>query len=251
MAKKSKKNDVLKGVFKAVLVLGLVAGLAAAVAFAATDFLKTSRIFTIRAVILDPSLQPVKSRYLEGLIGKNIFDVDLRAVQRKVQLQYPEIHNLRILRRLPDKIHVTAQRREPFAGVRFHNREVILDRNGTVVSLSPIPSLRLPAITGARISQPVAVGKPVNEKTIGAALSVLKAVQTNSDLSAMSVVSIDVANLSNIEFHTSDGLKVIIDDEDIYPKIRKLGILTTQGDVNLKDYKYVDLRFQQPVLGKN
>jgi hypothetical protein len=46
-------------------------------------------------------------------------------------------------------------------------------------------------------------------------------------------------------------MKIIIDDDKIYPKIRKLGILLAHSNVDLNDYRYIDLRFDEPVLGKN
>jgi len=46
--------------------------------------------FKVRSVTIDPSVQFVKKRDFRGLMGKNIFAIDLKAVQRKLNYKYPQ-----------------------------------------------------------------------------------------------------------------------------------------------------------------
>ena len=93
-------------------------------------------------------------------------------------------------------------------------------------------------------------GQPLSQPQIIVALNIIRATQTNEDLRTFPLVSIDVSNLSSINFLLSNQMKIIIDDDKIYPKIRKLGILLAHSNINLNDYRYIDLRFNEPILGK-
>jgi len=253
MAKRSKKNNSGWNVLKFFIIAGILVFILAMFSSRLIDFLTTAELFKIRTVVIDPSLKGmnINSISLDKLKGRNIFKVNLGAVQKELRYKYPSIDQLRLIRHFPDKIDVVAAHREPFAFLDHDGRRTIIDRNGIVVAGTLLPNLKLPVITGIRLRDEAVVGRLLGQREINVALSIIRAIKTNEDLNTYSVVVMDVSNLSNINFQLSNQMKIIIDDDKIYPKIRKLGVLLAHSDIDLKDYRYIDLRFDEPVLGKN
>ncbi|MCK5081648.1 MAG: cell division protein FtsQ, partial [Candidatus Omnitrophica bacterium] len=60
----------------------------------------------------------------------------------------------------------------------------------------------------------------------------------------------NVENLSKIQFTLSNGLVIILDRNNIDRRIKVLGVVLSQGKLDMKQVKYVDLRFKEPIIGK-
>lgn len=236
----------LKLVFAGILFAGIV--------FVITNktlyFFKTADLFTIKEIVKAPSLRLLESRHLMRLRGTNIFDVDLKVVQKRLQSQYPKIKQLRVFRRFPDKIYVTAKKRKPFALLTVNKKNILIDKDGVVLSVNASPNPKLPSISGVRRYQKMILGMPLKRRELDVAIEIIKAVQGNRALASFDIVTMDVSNLSEIYFHLANHLKVIVDKNKIYKKIRSLGIVLSQGNLDLQDINYVDLRFKEPILGK-
>jgi cell division septal protein FtsQ len=250
MAKKSRKGSVAK-FFKFILIGGSIVFILGVIGSQLVIFLTSADLFKIRAVIIDPSLKNtnVTSNSLDRLAGRNIFKVNLSAVEQDLKRRYPGIDQLHLVRYFPDKILVVAANREPFAMINAGGKGIVVDRKGIVVTGTPA-NVKLPVITGVTLTRAALVGRPINQPQVLVALNIIRSIQTNEDLRDFPLVSIDVSNLSSINFLLSNQMKIIIDDDKIYPKIRKLGILLGHSNVNLNDYRYIDLRFNEPILGK-
>ena len=253
MAKKIKKRHSGLKFIRFFIISGVIVFVVGALSNRLVFFLTHEDLFKIQAVVVDPALKDmnINSASLERLKGKNIFKVNLGAIQDEMRRQYPTVDQLRLIRHFPDKIYVAAQHRKPFAFVDNQGRRVVVDRNGIVVAAPFMSNLRLPVISGVNVKMDVAVGKSLGQREIIVALSIIRAIQTNEDLKTFFVTSMDLSNLSSINFQLSNQMKIIIDDDKIYPKIRKLGILLAQGHIDFKNYRYIDLRFEEPILGKN
>ncbi len=68
--------------------------------------------------------------------------------------------------------------------------------------------------------------------------------------SIMLIKDINIENLSKIQLTLSNQLDVIIDRDKVAQKIRVLGVILAQERLDLKEVKYVDLRFKEPIIGK-
>ena len=216
-----------------------------------------SSFFIIKEVEVAPSLEAVHSRYLTRLKGKNIFQVNLKDLQKRIQAQYSDIDRLRILRKFPDKIYVDAKRRAPFASVRIQGQEMVVDEKGTVLAVNPSSSFykgvfsraKLPNVIGVPSGRQGMVGKTLLYREVREALRVIKIMQKNEYLQAYKIKSVDVQNLSEMSVYLSNGLQIILDKDKVIEKVKKLGILLSQGEIDFKKTGYVDLRFKEPVLG--
>ena len=81
-------------------------------------------------------------------------------------------------------------------------------------------------------------------------LKIIKLFKANSGLASYSIRDVNIESLSKIYFTLSNKLDVVIDKDKIAQKIRVLGIVLAQDRLDLKDVKYIDLRFKEPVIGK-
>lgn len=247
-----KKRDFSR--FWLVLRIILVVGAALAAAYftgvKGIAAVKTSPVFRVKSVDLSPSLQFIDPAQLARLVGRSMFDIDLPGVQRRIQARYPEIDQPRIIRRFPNRIYVTARKREPFAAMSARRQELVLDDRGVVLSFDGSADAGLPRIDGVEIFSDAVLGKPVRRREVAVALTVLKALRDNAQTSRYGVSSVDVSNLSMINVSLSNRVKVIIDRDDIGRKIRTLGILLTDGNLDFNSINYIDLRFREPILGE-
>ncbi len=213
-------------------------------------YLRISPIFKIREVVAQQTLQFIRTRTLDRLIGQSIFDVDLYSVQRRLQVEYPQIDHLRIYRQFPNRIYVDAVRRDPFAVVVIRRQEVVVDKNGIVLALSVVAKHKLPVISGLSFEQNPFVGKPLRHSDLALALAIIKNVKENVYLESMPVLALDLTNLSYIQCELANGMKIIFADDKIQQKIAMLGIVVSQGKIKPEEINYVDLRFKEPILNQ-
>ena len=214
------------------------------------EYFHHAELFNIKHIEKTPSLQFVQSSYLERLKGHNIFSVDLEAVQQRIQSKYPEIAELRIQRKFPDTLYLSAKKREPFAFVTLQQQDVLLDQEGYVLSFKPLPVSQLPQIMGVKVREALVIGKPLRSRSLQRALRILTAFAKVEALSSLKVLRIHVENPSKIQLETSEGFMVILDEQDVPLKMQTFAALWEQQHIDAQTIGYIDLRFQQPILGK-
>lgn len=274
MAKKDRKSANNAGVFVKFLLLAAVIAIGWGTFTQTEKWIKGSQYFSIREIYYDPSLEFLKTSFLPSLKGENLYSLDLKRVQRKLQGQYPELTNLRLLKRFPDRLLVMAQKRVAFAKLAVRNKQVSVDKLGSVLSLNA-NSLELPLVGGKNFSglEPQ-IGATVKGPEFKAAMKIIDEFRNNADLENYHLARVDMENISEINFFISkkllaardpllaqdpalklkefpkEGLRIIIDTDNIPDKINMLGIVLAQTKGELEGVKYIDLRFKDALLGK-
>jgi len=251
MAKRTttRKNQISFGLLKFFIGSALAAAAVFLVYSQSVNFLRRSSLFRIREIVMAPSLRYIDPRLLLFLKGRSIFAVDLDVVHRRLRERYPEVNALRIVRKFPDRIYITAKKREPVAAVSVGARQVLVDREGVVVAPGPAAGMSLPLVEGLR-GKRITYGESLNSAELDVALEIINAFENNADLRSWSIKTVDARNLMKIDFFLHNDLHLIIDQDDIETKIMRLGIVLTEGKVNLPNISYIDLRFQEPILGQ-
>jgi len=207
--------------------------------------------FKVRSVTIDPSLQFINKRDLRSLMGKNIFKIDLKAVQRRLSYKYPQAAKLKVVKRFPNQVSVLAKQRVPYAQLQIQDKIVVLDREAVILSLEDKKDKNLPDIVGTKLKNPkLVLGMPLKGSDIWLTLKIIKLFSANSSLDPYVIKGVNIENLSKIHFTLSNQLDVIIDRDKIAQKIRVLGIVLAQDRLDLGDVKYIDLRFKEPIIGK-
>ena len=251
MASKGKKTglsiSLLKGVVVGIFTLFILFIFSGKILF----LLRQWDYFAVKDIWYESSLKSIEASELANLKGKNLFEIDLKKVQRQLQLRYPQFANLQVIKRFPNQILVVARQRTPFAQAKISARYVILDERGHALSSMGDPDGRLPLITGLRLPKGrMTIGSLIENEDLQVALGIIRVFRTERALVSYKISKIDVGNLSEIYFSLTESLKVIIDEENFRHKLRILALVLSQAKSELNTVKYIDLRFKEPILGK-
>lgn len=215
------------------------------------EILKGSGLFKVKEVFYDPSLEFIRDPLVVSLVGKNLFAIDASRVHRQLERQYPQIGNLRVVKKFPNQILIIAKQRLAFSQAKFGNMVVSIDKSGVALGVSTKADHSLPLITGMKNSKPrIIPGHVIADKNLWLALRLLKSFQKSPALSKHKVVQIDISNPAQIYIFLLENFKVIVDNENVDQKLRILDLLLSEGRLEFKKVNYIDLRFSEPILGK-
>lgn len=249
MAKKSNVNIPAIAVIRLIVFLFLGFSLFALYS-KSVEFLTTSRLFVVRDVTIDASLQFIDMADLQRLKGRNIFKIDIKRLQNRIKTQHPQISQLRVTRELPDRIKISAKKREALFQTFFKGKTLLVDAEGVAMYyISGV--LDLPTVQGALSpSSRVVLSASLPQSSAALAASIIRGLKSRPHTARLKIVSLDVSNLSKIDVVLA-GLHVILDQENYSSKLDMLEMLLAQRKIDFAQVKYVDLRFNEPVLGEN
>ncbi len=249
--RKSKKNNVFLKIVKIAVIAVFVIFLTVIVIQKTIYIFKHADLFNVKEISLGPSIQFIKSRHLDRLKGRNIFEIDLKKTQQRLEVQYPEVEKLRIIRQLPNRVYVFAQKRDPFAYLSLGSQYAILDNKAIVLAVTAkLSKGGIPVISGVALKADVILGKPVRDYRVRLALRIVDQLHKNEHLKSYKITSVDVVSVSQILVYLNDDMKIIMDQDKTSQKISKLGIFLSQGNIKDKSFNYIDLRFKEIYLGQ-
>ena len=178
--------------------------------------------------------------------GKNIFTVDLEQVKMIIKNDFPQLRKVEVTRRLPDTLEVDIVSREPVAYIASAGG-VVLDAEGVVLSVGNVPS-GLVKIKGISffITRP-STGEKVGNKTLSTALVLLEGLKRKIRLRKGDLDYIDISDKNNIVISIQD-VQVKMGIKDFSRKIDDLREIMRDPQINMRDIKYIDLRFDSPVI---
>ena len=215
------------------------------------DYLRNTRLFFIKTIIYDPTLPFSESREITRFKGKSIFDIDVESLQTRLRSQYPQVAYLKVVKRFPDQLIVLAKKRNPVAHVLVNGRDYIVDMDGVVIPHFGDQDSQLPVIRGLRLDRdPARIGFKLKSQNLPVALKILNAYRALPFFAAYPVQRVEMENLSKIHLVIGRNLDIIVDKDRIQDKLKNLELIFTQGKLDLSTVKYIDLRFNEPVLGK-
>ncbi len=231
----------------------LVGSIAVAVVFLgarqAAQALFDSRYFKIKTVEIDRMLGFLDKRDFASLNGKSIFSVDVVRFQRSLTDKYPQMAQANIIKKFPNRILVLARKRAPFAQAYIQNKTFLIDDQGVVLFGAPAKGEELPIISGIFSRRRIATGSVLGGESTRLALDIIKEFQSNHSFSPYVLRKIDVDNLKEINFHLSNGLKIVVDRTDVERRMDALALILARNRLDTEQVKYIDLRFKDPILG--
>jgi len=247
------KKRQLKLPFKAITVLAIIFLALAFIIGYSWRSLKNSDYFNVKEVASSEA-NAIDLSYLKG---KNIFNIDLMDESRDILSAYPDYKAIKVARVLPNRLFVSFIRRKPFALVKLY-RYFAIDESGVFFyPPAEVPAVDLPVVTGleTKIFGP-RPGKAYNVSELVLVLHILKEVKRNRLLKNCKLTRIDVANMANASiFIPCPGqslapceLEVKLGREKIKDKITILAGLLIDAKNDLSRIKYIDLRFNDPVI---
>lgn len=216
------------------------------------SYLKHSEIFTVKNIEVSGDLGSLDVLALAKLKGQNIFNIDIGKVEAKVQSLYPNIAQLKVLRRLPDDILIQGVERLPFAVVVLDGKFILVSKDGFNIGHLAKKDDNLPSILGVK-SQKMTLGSSLADENVKSAFQLIERVAQEDPLRSLVVRSIDVSDAGKIVMVLADAqsmVEVMVNKENISAKIKLLGLMMVRADIQLNDIKYIDLRFDEPVIGR-
>lgn len=227
--------------------------------------LRSSDYFRIKDIISNEE-NITEFSYLKG---KNIFTVDLQNESRDILELYPNYRKIRLYRVLPNRLFVDFIIRTPLGFVKLY-RYFCVDEDGVMFDVpGQLGRLDLPLILGleTKILAPIP-GKKYNLNELSLALDIIKTISKNKSLRDCKIKMIKVANPNDASFFIlfasqllnypkgqivkgSEVLEIKIGQDGIEDRINTLGSLLIQLKNDLRNIKYIDLRFKEPVIKLN
>lgn len=218
-------------------------------------FLYRSDYFRLKDVeIRDNFLDRRGADALRGKIlnmcgGTSIFKIDPGRLTSVVSVDYPDAKNISVSRSLPDKIVVSMKFRRPVAVVRGA-RSYFIDGDGFVLTgVRESISKYLPAIVGVKISFDEKNNAQRASANLKVALALLRELKTSGFSKDHVIKVIDVSDLHNTSFYLKNDIEIKIGNEKFEERIDLLK--KTLGDPRLapERIKYIDVRFNDVVIG--
>jgi len=225
----------------------MVIALTAACVFGFWRFATRSEAFRITAIRVpaDGSVEVP-----EGLIGRNLWMVDLDKLAATLRTTHPNLKRLRVIRRLPNALEIEVLTRSPTAQLRLRQWHAV-DRDGFILSEGrPTPWENLTLLTGLTPDQPpLKAGSENASQRLHEALRILAHLRRAPALTGHRLTAVDVSDPKHVTFVLDDELEVrcgsLQEFETHLTRLRTVLHHIARQDVAIR---YIDVRFNEPVI---
>jgi cell division septal protein FtsQ len=216
----------------------------------AVDFLTTSPLFEVKDVLIDRSIRFIDLRSLRDIKGANIFRVDIHRLEAQIHERYPYIAQLKVVRQLPDRILVLAQKRDGLMQIYYKKKYLLLDTEGTALyyTLQPAP---LPQVYGIPVTNRLFLGQTVQGAQLAPVVDILNMFRQSPYLRSWRIHTVQAGNPAKIDLAVGAKMHIILDNDNLEEKIDLLQMLAASNKIDLNKVKYIDLRFNEPVIADN
>ena len=243
MPKKKKKINT-KLIYFFLLLIGVIFAF-----IGSSNSLKTSDYFKITDVAFSGVDDSEKiNRYVQ-LKGENLFKINLNQIEEDILQEYLMIRTVKIQRVFPNKVHINIEMRKPIAKIKAKSRYLFVDIDGKEIKNKRSPEKKnLPRIIGLDVK--FKDKKLVVSDELLLALKLLKNINESEEMKSHDVVKINISNIKKTSFSIDNGIQVKIGDHDFKSRLKILSVLLKELKSEIKEIKYVDLRYKEPVIAK-
>ncbi len=213
-------------------------------------FFLNGRFFLVKGIAVnkDRSISFTEGkRKLEKLyLNSNIFDINLRQVQAMIKNEFPYLKKVEVRRVFPDRVEVDIVSRQAAAvletagGIVIDKEAVVLAVGGKMKDLIKIKGISFFLNVPSR-------GETVRNKMVAKALAIVVNLRQKIWRYREKVDYVDVSDKNNI-IVSIDGVAVKMGTDDFVEKITELNRILRDPDIELSDIRYIDLRFEDPVI---
>ena len=190
------------------------------------------------------------------LIGRNIWDVNLRALADQLKAQYPHLKDIRVIRQLPNILRIEAIERVPVAQMPVRRTATAsawypIDRDGFVVlRSSDHPREALIQVLGLNQAAPspqTTQAKPTERMAL--ALRIITRLRRARQMPQGRLRGVDVSDPRHIRLVLDDQTEVRCGtEEELDVQLSRLrGVLEVLARRSVAA-RYIDVRFEQPVI---
>lgn len=214
-----------------------------------SDYFKLRRV-EIRDTFLDQRALSSIYNYLFGSYrGKNVFRINLKAIDGYLQASYPDASQIRVRIALPDKLVVKMKFRKPVALIRTPKLYAV-DEDGFILPTANAGSLKdLPVIDGVSVRYDERRGKQSSSQNLKTALELLKEIKASRFMADYGVETINAEDGRNLSFDLKNGVEVRMGCEDFRGGLAMLEQTLRDPRLLMDKIKYIDVRFRDVVIG--
>jgi len=258
--KKDKKENKKEGPFKNRLSMFVIGGflfsflvITTGLAVFSYQLLYNSDYFFIRASRIDWLKSPLSEEPYSELsktgFGQNIFKFNISSARDKALKAHPELKEMWIVREFPNRLTLKIEPRVPVAQVG-EKSFFLTDQEGVVLTQEQ-DFIRddLPIVTGVGWRIFRKVGQVEDSSRMKGALRLLEAFKQTFFLDNHTLTKIDVSDYRNVSFFIEDGLEVKIGHSNFEERLESLDNTLLSMEIEKDRIKYIDLRFDDVVLG--
>ena len=187
------------------------------------------------------------------IVGTNIFFLDLNELKEEIGLLRPEFKKIVLRRLLQNKLIVQGELRKSIAQIRS-DRYYLVDDEGVVLpNVKNFPDKNLPIITGLGINlaktSNITFSKFQKDK-LDKAIELINEMTNNRELSEYKLKVVDVTDPGNVSFFlTSANIEIKIGNTDFRGRLEIFSTVLEQMNSDIDSFKYIDLRFEDPIIG--
>ena len=218
-----------------------------------TAFLDRSDYFRLRSVesrgAAQMSLLVIKNEILTNYKNRNIFKIDIKAIAAGLEPRYPDAKDIIVKRRLPDKLLVELNFRNPVA-MLSNGRNYPVDDEGVVLVNRDSSKLgELPVIKGIDTKYAGRFRKRCESKNLLAALELRGEIKKARFLDKYKVRTFDASDMRSMSFVLGEGgPMIIIGYENLRDRLQALHDTLRDPRLVLDSISYIDVRFKDVAI---
>ena len=226
--------------------LGVLLGGVVAYAFSSPTFqLQEVKILNIGTLTPDQSFQ-----FSELRRGENLIQLDLVNVQQVIKRSHPEYKEVKVRRVLPSRVEILLKRRTPVAQVLF-SRYVQVDKDRVLLpGSSTTPFKNLTVIEGAPIPREgLSVGVTLTDPVTQKALRLMEVIKHSTILRQHLLTRIDIGDPRNLTLVVDNAIEIRIGNSHFIERLKILDQTLKTLPLDPTKIRYIDLRFDDVVVG--
>jgi len=198
------------------------------------------------------SLTPAQAfQFSELKPRENLIRLDLLNVQQVIKKKHPEFKEVRVRRVLPNRVDVVLKRRTPVAQASFASRFVQIDRDLVILPGSASSPFRnLTVVQGSSIPrQGLTVGVTLSDAGTKKAVRLADVIRKSGILRGHQLSMIDISDPRNTSFWVDSDIEVRIGNGHFSDRLKILDQTLKTVALDKERIKYIDLRFDDVVIG--
>lgn len=209
----------------------------------------TFQLSEVKILNIGSMTQDQAFRFCDLQRSENLIHIDLIAVQQVIKRNHPEFKEVRVRRVLPNRIEVLLKRRTPAAQLAL-SKYVQIDKDFVVLpGASAAPFRNLLIIEGGAVSPAgMPIGATVSDPATKKALKLAEVIKRSQVLAKHFLSKVDIADPKNISLYV-DGVEIRIGNGHFAERLKILDQTLRTVDLDSSKIAYIDLRFDDVVVG--
>jgi cell division septal protein FtsQ len=182
--------------------------------------------------------------------GENLISLDLVNVQQVIKRKHPEYKEVLVRRVLPNRIDVELKRRTPLAQVAF-SRFVPIDKDLVLLpDSSAVPFKNLTIIQGVKTPPENAfIGAPLKDGNTKKAVKLMDYIKRSNTLKNHFLTKVDISDPKNIFLIVDGDIEIRIGSSHLIERLKILEQTMKSIEFDRSRIRYIDLRFDDVVIG--